>query len=1381
MDTQWRVLLLGGLRAEQHGGRTVSRFRTQKTGALLAYLAYHRQRTHLREVLIELLWPEADVEAGRNSLNTAISWLRRQLEPPGAVTGAVLVTGRNTVQLNPTAVTTDVAEFEASLAAAVSAASSAARAEHLIEAAEPYRGELLPDHCELWILPEREWLAQRYLEALRQIMAYLEQAGDFQRALEYAYRGVRADPLREEAHCELIRLLAVAGQPDAATRQYRELERLLKLELDASPGPAARALLREIERLAAVQPLTPRSLKPVSARAAGPRADAQHQPSRQQALETGQLEGENRLVTVLFADMSRSVEITQDLHPEDAAALVNRLLQRMIDTLLKYEGRVDRFLGDGVLAVFGMHPAHEDDPERAIRAALEIREAARKLGLEVRTGINTGEVYFGVMGSEQHQEVTVMGPVVNLASRLQEQAGPGQVLIGETTCRLTRRAFEFSPSSLPILGFTTPVAAYAVERALPRPEKTRGIEGLHAPLIGRDEELAKLEAVLTQGLAGRGQMVSLIGEAGVGKSRLVSELKAAHCRSASLWLEGRCLQLGMSTGYSLFADLFTDHFAWGPDEDEPERAARIAASLQALVVRGHLDVERAREIGPFLGNLLSLRAGNEWDLRLESMPPEQLRHQTFLAIRDFFVALGRSSPVILVLEDLHWADSLSLDILPLLMESLGQAPLVLLCVYRPERDHRCWHLATQAERKCPEQYTELRLRELTPLQSHRLVESLLDMATLPAGVQNRILEKARGNPFFVEELVRSLIDAGELYRDGEVWQAREGKETVAVPESLQSVILSRVDHLEPELKEVLQSASVIGRLFRRRWLASMLGKTPDTGPGTADAASELEQALWTLEERGLLYRERMVPEEEYSFKHVLTQETIYHGLLRHQRAALHQKVAVMIETLHGDALETYLEELAHHYERSGEDEKTQERALDYLTRAAGRARRAAAHREEAALLTRAMSLAERLGQHALVAELHGQRGAAFACAGMFTEARQELETALLGMAPERREQRATVLADLTHACFLSFDLPSVGLYADEALALALAVGREDLAVEAMGAVAMAAGGVGDMPSCIDHFETAVAMAGKVDNPRIARSLHLYSNVLYWLGQADAGVRHGHRMVKMAYSANDTFTLIWALPALGLCLMGAGAYEEALGVFQEAQRIGREQEVWPLLARAIAMSAGIHLEMFDYAGHEAVVRQARELARSARFAPAEVSAGIDLLLNFARSGQVGQAEALVEEVARVVTGAGGWHGWLWRLRLAEARAEIALAREDWETALRWAESAIEQSRVNRRVKYEVLGLVSRSQAVAARGRTRAAIADLQTAVALARPIGDPALFLRASTALLAIAGDQALASEARATARQISAALPDDDLCRSFEAAGPVRLLGDWKR
>jgi tetratricopeptide (TPR) repeat protein len=529
---------------------------------------------------------------------------------------------------------------------------------------------------------------------------------------------------------------------------------------------------------------------------------------------------------------------------------------------------------------------------------------------------------------------------------------------------------------------------------LPRPEKARGIEGLRAELIGRDQELARLQEALAEVQRGRGQMVTLIGEAGVGKSRLVAELKQLarspnlhasslpHGRGPDLlWLEGRCLELGMSASYWLFVDLFRAYFGFAPEAEERQRAEHMVAALRELVERDDLTEERLEEIGPLLGNMLSLRFDTDWDQRLNNASPEQIKHQTFLAIRDLMLALAKRQPLILLCEDLHWADSLSLDVLSLLMESLTLAPILLLCVYRPEREHKCWHLATIASRKCPERYTEIALRELTPPQSRRLVESLLTIENLSASVKELILEKSRGNPFFVEEVVRSLIASGMVYREEEVWRAKAGIEAVSVPESVQSVILSRVDRLERELREVLERAAVIGRLFRRRLLER-----------TTAQSTELERALWELEDQALIYQERVVPEEEYSFQHVLTQETIYQGILRRRRTVFHQQVAEAMEALYQDGLEEYYEQLAYHYERSGVDEK----AIEYLLKAGEKARRAYLNQEAVDYLSRALERIERcraqnrptwrLQALTVLGQIHHRRGDEFEAEAAFREA-----------------------------------------------------------------------------------------------------------------------------------------------------------------------------------------------------------------------------------------------------------------------------------------------------------------------------------------------------------------------------------------------------------
>ncbi|HET6319364.1 MAG TPA: AAA family ATPase, partial [Chloroflexota bacterium] len=669
-------------------------------------------------------------------------------------------------------------------------------------------------------------------------------------------------------------------------------------------------------------------------------------------------DGENRVLTILFADLTGSTSSTRDLAPEDAAARVNDVLKAMVDAVLAYDGRINRLLGDAVLAFFGTPVAHENDPERAILAALRIRESVQRLGFDVTVGINTGEVYLGAVGNEAHQEVTAMGNAIVMAARLREKATPGEILVGATTQQHTRSGFAFVERTVEAKGFADPVPAYLVEARLERPDKARGIEGLRADLIGRDEELAKVHQALVEVRSGRGQMVTLIGDAGVGKSRLVADLREhalADPATAPLWLEGRSLDVAVGVSYWPFLDLLRALFGWTVEDDETRRGERLVAALQELVDQSVLEEARFRELVPLLADLLLVDLGDAWPAAAR-VSPEQARQKTFVALRDLVLALARRRAFVLVLDDLHWSDPLSLDVVSLLMDAVTLAPLLLICVYRPDPEHKVWHLASQAARRCAGRFTEIHLRELTPDQSRRLIASLLRIEDLPAAVADLILDKAQGNPFFVEEVVRALIDAGVVYRDGDRWRARAAIDEMAVPTSIQSVILSRVDRLQADAKRVLQSASVIGRVFRRRVLAHV-----------TKSETDLDRTLWDLEERALIYEGRVTPEPEYAFQHQLTQETVYRNLVRRQRETFHRQVAAAVESLYADGLDEFYEQLAYHYEHGGATDQ----ALTYLVLAAEKAVDQNALQQAVVFYDRAIALAT--GER--IVELRLQRAA----------------------------------------------------------------------------------------------------------------------------------------------------------------------------------------------------------------------------------------------------------------------------------------------------------------------------------------------------------------------------------------------------------------------
>ena len=645
--------------------------------------------------------------------------------------------------------------------------------------------------------------------------------------------------------------------------------------------------------------------------------------------------GETRLLTVLFTDLSGSVAATYGLDPETAADRVNEVLDVMAAAIVRYEGRIDRYLGDGVLAFFGTPRAHEDDPIRAISAALEIRDEIERRGLRATSGINTGEVYLGPIGSDRHAEFSALGPVINLAARLQSKAEPGQVLVGESTYRAARRSFEFRPLSIDVKGVPQPVRAHLAIHPLARPEKVRGIEGVRAELVGRREELSGLIHAFEAVRAGHGRVVAVVGEAGIGKSRLVAELNrlverqralasATSGEAGALWLDGRCFETTMGTSYAPFVDLL--HGFLGDDGRSAAAPDRVAAVLDDLVAGGELSPDRASDARHLLARLLGRPAHSEDPFH--EAPPEQIRNQTFLAIRDFLTALSHRQPLIVFLDDLHWADALSLELAFLLMEATERAPFLLLCACRPEVHHPTRDLESIGARRAPGRFDAIRLAKLTDAESDRLLKALVPLPDSEAGMREILLERAQGNPLFLEEMLRSLVDQGILVRFGDDWRlVTEGRAT-EVPATVQGIILSRVDRLDAGSRQVLQAAAVIGRVFGRRLL-------DEVAQLVTEGDLDLEGALALLERHDLVYLDRLVPEEEYSFKHVLTRDTVYGSLLRGRRAALHAAVARALEALHPNLLEEHCEQLARHYDEADDAGK----ALEYLWMAGDKARR----------------------------------------------------------------------------------------------------------------------------------------------------------------------------------------------------------------------------------------------------------------------------------------------------------------------------------------------------------------------------------------------------------------------------------------------------------
>ena len=527
---------------------------------------------------------------------------------------------------------------------------------------------------------------------------------------------------------------------------------------------------------------------------------------------------ERRPITVLFADIAGSTAIAERMDPEDWTAIVSQAFARMNATVTRYDGTIARLMGDGVLAFFGAPVAHEDDPIRAVRCGLDMARAVDELSgelnakepidLKVRVGINTGPVVVGVVGTESASEYTAMGDAVNVAARMQALARPGTVLVSGATHRFVAALVEsVDVGTLDLKGKVNAVQAYEVT-GLKEGATGRGLTGIHAPMIGRDAELARLTELFGIARAGQGRVASLLGEPGIGKSRLLAEFRASveGGDSSVRWVEGRCLSYGQTFPYHLVLDVVRSVIGVSMSASEPEVREALERVMRELLGDGWAEPYA------YLGHLLSLKLDAEAQARLSVLDREAIKRYV-ASLLQVVRALSTRGPVVLVFEDLHWADAASTDALLMLMPLATDLPLLSILSSRRDRDAVGWRLVSGARDLFGDALTEIRLDPLSSDQTRSLVANLLEIESLPQKTRDLILAKAEGNPFFVEEVIRMLIDRGAIRREGSSWIATTSVVGVEIPDTLQGLLLERIDRLPKESRRTLRVASVIGRQF----------------------------------------------------------------------------------------------------------------------------------------------------------------------------------------------------------------------------------------------------------------------------------------------------------------------------------------------------------------------------------------------------------------------------------------------------------------------------------------------------------------------------------------------------------------------------------------
>ena len=522
---------------------------------------------------------------------------------------------------------------------------------------------------------------------------------------------------------------------------------------------------------------------------------------------------------MLFADIAGSTAIAERLDPEDWTAIVGEAFGCMNSTVERYGGTVARLMGDGVLALFGAPIAHEDDPQRAVRCALDMVRSIEELGtaqratgsegLRVRVGINTGPVVVGLIGTEKSHEYTAMGDTVNVAARMQSAARPGSVLVTSATYRFVAPLVEASDvGMLELKGKSDAVRAFEVSGIRRDAIATRGLAGVRAPLVGRDAELDRLEKVFRVVRAGQGRVATVLGDPGLGKSRLLAELhESIHGEVGSVqWIEGRCVSYGETMPYHLVIDLIRSVIGVNSAAEGPQVAEALEKSLRDLLG------EEWSESYAHLGHLLSVKLTPDMEARLPLLSIEALKRNA-ASLVTVLRAVAERGPAVVVCDDVHWADSASVDTLLQALPSIRSLPVLLVFSMRVERASTGWRLVSESRDMFGDALTEVRLEPLSIDDSRALVANLLRIESLPAETRESVLAKAEGNPFFVEEVIRMLIDSGAIVREGDRWIANESATRIAIPDTIHGLLLARIDRLPQETKRTLRVASVIGRQF----------------------------------------------------------------------------------------------------------------------------------------------------------------------------------------------------------------------------------------------------------------------------------------------------------------------------------------------------------------------------------------------------------------------------------------------------------------------------------------------------------------------------------------------------------------------------------------
>jgi len=976
------------------------------------------------------------------------------------------------------------------------------------------------------------------------------------------------------------------------------------------------------------------------------------------------LEGERKQVTVLFADLKGSMELLADRDPEEARKILDPVLERMMEAVHRYEGTINQVLGDGIMALFGAPVAHEDHAVRACYAALRMQEAIEKYSadlrrtdgiyVQIRVGLNSGQVVVRTIGSDLHMDYTAVGQTVHLAGRMEQIATPGSMLISADVLRLAEGYVAVKPiGPVSVKGLVEPVEVYELIGA--GPVRTRlqaaAARGL-SRFVGRSAELELLQHAREQAAVGDWQMVAIVGEAGVGKSRLLDEFTHSEGTRDWLVLEATSVPYGNATPYLPVIDALRRYFKIEPRDNAPAIREKVTGKVLALD-------ESARDAIPALLDLLEALPE---DHPFRSLHPAQRRRYTVDGFSSLLLSERWIQPVLVIFEDLHWADAPTLELLDRIVDGLSGSRLLLLVSYRSEyRDE--WNRRRN--------YRQLQIRPLARQSIEEILVLLLGTSPTLGSIKEFLIERSQGNPFFLEEIVRTLAETGVLSGTPGHYAAAKTFSGDEVPSTVQAVLSSRIDRLPAREKRLLQEAAVIGQ---------------EVPLGLLSAISELSDedllaSVASLQGADFLHESKLFPDLEYRFRHAVTHDVAYSEVLLQRRREIHARVAEAMESLYAGRLAEHIDRLAHHAFQGAQ----WERALTYLRQAGARAVERPANREAVALFEQALAALQRLPENRQRLEqaidIHFDIRNALQPLGDLGRILKSLrEAERLGVQIDDQRRLGWVGSYLAEHFRMLGDPASAAEAGERALAIARRLDDLPLQVVTNLPMGLLCHNLGDYRQALRFFRwNLTQLEGTLRYERFGLfglpsvfSRSFLARSLAELGEFAEGVTVGDEGVRLAEEAGQPFSRVYAYLGVGALYLRMGDVHRAISVLERALSLGQSAHIPVGLAYG-ASYLGYALALADRADEGlSLLEQAVDQATSTTFVASNslrVTYLGEAYLIAGRRGEAAHAAARALDLARA-HGERGHHAYALRL-LGEVEAQsdrAAQAQLHFEQAL-----------------------------------------------------------------------------------------------------------------